>query len=37
MVKFAIVLQDFLYKELGIEQEDTENTINFFVPIQCNI
>lgn len=37
MVKFDIVLQDFLYKELMIEQGDTEHTINFFVPIQCNI
>lgn len=37
MVKFDIVLQDFLYKELGIEQEHTENAINFFVPFQCNI
>lgn len=27
----------FLYKELMMEQGDTENTITFFVPIRCNI
>jgi len=37
MVKFDIVLQDFLYKELGIEQEGSKNAINFFLLIECNI